>query len=30
MEMISKNYEKFNEFEEKTYKELMNEGIKRA
>lgn len=30
MEIISKNNEKFNEFEEKTYKELMNEGIKRT
>ena len=30
MEIISKNNEKFNEFEEKTYKELMKEGIKRT
>lgn len=30
MEIISKNNEKFNEFEEKTYKELMNEGIRRT
>ncbi|MCI8344592.1 MAG: hypothetical protein HFJ42_01185 [Clostridia bacterium] len=30
MEIISKNNEKFNDFEEKTYKELMKEGIKRT
>ena len=30
MEKISRNNEKFNEFEEKIYKELMNEGIKRT
>lgn len=30
MKIISKNNEKFNEFEEKTYKELMKEGIRRT